>query len=134
MESATDKDNAAPGLMASLKRLLHTMAATVRNRVELFAVELEEDRLRLIDTLLLAAAVVVFSLLTLVMLTFSALLLASEEHRLAVAAIIAAVYLLVAVGAFWRLRMKLRNWQAFSATRAELQKDREWLEGEHSKS
>ena len=127
-------DNAAPGLMASVKRLLRSVAATIRNRVELLAVELQEERLRLVDALLLAAVIVVFGLLTLVMLTFTVLLLAGEEHRLAMAAVITGVYLLVTLGAFWRLRTKLKNWQAFSATRAELRKDCAWLEGGDSKS
>jgi uncharacterized membrane protein YqjE len=123
-------DNAAPGLMASLKRLLRTIAATVRNRVELIAVELQEERLRLVDVLLLAAVVVVSGLLTLIMLTFTVLLLVGEEHRLAAAAIITGVYLLVTLGVFWRLRTKLKNWQAFSATRAELRKDCAWLDSD----
>ena len=129
-----EPDNAAPGLMASAKRLLRTAAATVRNRVELLAVELQEERLRLVDALLLAAVIVVFGLLTLVLLTFTILLLAGERHRLAVAAAITVLYLLVTLGAFWRLRMKLKNWAAFSATRAELRKDCAWLESKDSNS
>ena len=124
----TEQDDHKPGLLASAKRLLRTFAVTVRNRVELLAVELQEERLRLFDALLLAAAVMVFGLLTLVMLTFTVLLVADEEYRLAVAAAITLVYLLAAVTAFWRLRTLLKNWSAFSATRAELQKDCAWLE------
>ena len=129
-----ESNDTAPGLMASVKRLLRTVAAIVRNRFELLAVELGEERLRLVDALLLAAVVVVFGLLTLVMLTFTVLFLAGEEHRLAVAAAITVLYLLIALGAFWRLRTKLKNWQAFSATRAELRKDCAWLEGRDSNS
>jgi uncharacterized membrane protein YqjE len=132
MES--EPDNAEPTLLASVKRLLLTAAATVRNRVELLAVELQEERLRLVNVLLLAAAVVVFGLLTLVMLTFTVLLLAGEEHRVAVAAAITGLYLLVALGAFWRLRTRLKNWRAFSATRAELQKDCACLKDRDSKT
>jgi uncharacterized membrane protein YqjE len=124
----------APGLLASFKRLLLTIVGIVRNRIELFAVELQEERLRLLNAVLLAAVVVVFGLLTLVMLTFTLLYLAGEEHRLAAAAAMTVVYLLVTLGAFWRLRTKLKNWQMFSATRTELQKDCAWLNQRDSNS
>jgi uncharacterized membrane protein YqjE len=127
-------DNGAPGLMNSVRRLLRTVGGILRNRVELLAVELQEERLRLVDALLLAAVVVVFSLLALVMLTFTILFLAGEEHRLAFATAITVLYLLVALGAFWRLRTKLKSWVAFSATRAELRKDCAWLEDKDSNS
>jgi uncharacterized membrane protein YqjE len=132
MESETH--NAEPGLMASVKRFLHTCAATVRNRVELIAVELQEERLRLVDALLLAAVVVVSGLMTLVMLTITVLLFVGEGYRLAAAAIMTGVYLLATLGVFWRLRTKLKNWQAFAATRGELRKDCAWLEGRDSNS
>jgi len=127
-------DNARPGLVTSAKRLLYTLAAIARNRIELLMVELQEERLRFLDLLLLAAAVVVFGLMTLVMLTFAVLLLASEENRLAVTVVITGVYLLAMLLAFWRLRARLKEWSAFSATRAELQKDLAWLEDKNSTS
>jgi uncharacterized membrane protein YqjE len=123
---------APPGLSGSVRRLLATLLATVRNRVDLLAVELREEYERLLGALLLAAGVVVCALLTLVLLTFSILLAVGEEHRPAAAALITAVYLVATVSLSWRLRARLKNWSPFSATRAELQKDQACLTGSKS--
>jgi len=118
--------------MASVKRLVRDFVAVVHNRAELLVVELREERLKLFGALLLAAAAVVLGLLTLVLLTFTVVLAAGEEHRVIAAAIATALYLLATALALWRLRVKLKKWSAFSATRAELRKDRAWLEGKDS--
>lgn len=47
---------AKPGVWASLKRMLDTLLATVQIRVELFAVELQEEKCRLVEAMLCAAA------------------------------------------------------------------------------
>lgn len=129
-----ENDHATPGLMASVRRLLRSIVAGAQNRFELLALELEEERGRLVGALLLAAAIIVFALLTLVMLTFTIVYAVDPEHRLTAAAVVSAVYLLATLTVAWRLRVKLKNWSAFSATRAELQKDREWLEGKDLKN
>jgi uncharacterized membrane protein YqjE len=125
-------DNPPPGVTASAKRFVRTLVATVHNRIELLVVELQEEGIRFVSVLLLAGAIGIFSLLTLVMLTFTVLFAVGEEHRLAAALIITGVYLLGAAGAAWALVVRLKNWSAFSATRAELRKDRTWLQGDHS--
>ena len=127
-------DSPHDGWFGSVRRFLGTGAAVLRNRIELLAVELQEERLRLISALLLAATLLVFALLTLVMLTFTVLLAAGEEHRFIAAAVITAVYGVSTLAAYWRLRTKLKHWSAFSATRAELQKDVTWLQGKDSNS
>lgn len=114
--------------------MLRLIVAIVSNRVELLAVELQEERSRLVGALVLAAAVVVFCLLTLVMLTFTIVLAAGEEHRLAAAIGTTLVYLVAALAAFWRLRVRLKHWSAFSATLSELRKDRAWLEGKETET
>lgn len=123
---------APPGLVTSVKRLARTIVAVVHNRVELLVVELQEEGIRFAGVLLLAGAVVVLGLLALVMVTFTVLFAVGEEHRLTAAMIIAGVYFLGAVAAGWCLQSRLKNWSAFSATRAELRKDRTWLEEDHS--
>ena len=120
--------------MATAKRLLRLIAAVVNNRIELLAVELQEEGSRLVGALVLAAVVVVFCLLTLVMLTFTIVLAAGEEHRLAAAVGTTLVYLAAALTASWRLRVKLKNWSPFSATLNELRKDRAWLEGKETET
>ena len=128
-----ERDNAAPGLLASAERLLRRLAAVVHNRVELLVVEAQETQLRLFSLLLFTAAIVVCGLMTQAMLALAIVLAVGQEHRVAAAAVIAGLYLLATVVFYWRLRIKLRNWSAFSATQAELRKDREWLAGRESK-
>jgi len=128
-----ENDNAAPGIQASVDRLLRTLVAVVHNRVELLLVEAQEARLGLFNLLLLTAATVMCGLMTQVMLALAIVLAADREHRVAAAAIITGLYLLATAVLYWRLRIKLKNWSAFSATQAELRKDREWLAGQEPK-
>ena len=131
----TDKpDNTRPGVIVSIKRLLRNSVAIVHNRIELFAVELQEERARFLGVLLLAAIIAVLALLTLVMLTFTILLAVGEGNRFLAAVIITAVYFVATVAGVLALRARLKNWSMFSATRDELRKDREWLESKDSRS
>ena len=51
-----DTDQSSPGLFGSLRRLLDTSLSAVQNRVELFALELREEKCRLIEILIWASA------------------------------------------------------------------------------
>jgi uncharacterized membrane protein YqjE len=128
-----EQDNATPGLLASVERLVRTLVAVVHNRVELLVVEAQETQLRLFSLLLLTAATVMCGLMTQVMLALAIVLAVGQEHRAVAAAVITGVYLLATSVLYWRLRLKLKNWSAFSATQAELRKDREWLAGQEPK-
>ena len=57
----TDSDRTSNGLFASARRLLDGGLATVENRLELFSVELKEEKLRLLELLLLTAGAVFFA-------------------------------------------------------------------------
>jgi uncharacterized membrane protein YqjE len=127
-----EQDKAAPGLLASAEKLLRMLVAAVHNRVELLVVEAQEAQLRLFSLLLLAAATVMCGLMTQVMLALAIVLAVDREHRVAAAVIITSLYLLATMVLYWRLRIKLKSWSAFSATQAELRKDREWLTGRES--
>ena len=118
----------APGLFSSLKRLWRVVLATAHNRLELLLVELEEERRRTIEALLLTVAVAVLGLMMLIVGSFALVVLCWEDHRLVALSGLILFYLLATVGAAWRLRVRLRNWQSFSATVAELRKDKAWME------
>ncbi|HEU5068846.1 MAG TPA: phage holin family protein [Verrucomicrobiae bacterium] len=131
---ANTPDDSPPGVIASAAKLLRTVAAIVQNRAELLALELQEEGMKLAGLLLLVGLVIGFGLLSLIMLTFTILFAVGEEHRLAAAIIMTLLYLGVTGAAVWYLQARLKNWTAFPATRAELRKDREWLEEKHSES
>lgn len=131
---ASTPDDSPPGVIASAVNLLRTVAAVVHNRAELLALELQEEGIKLAALLLLVGVVVGFGLLTFIMLTFTILFAVGEEHRLAAAIIMTLVYFGATGTVAWYLQARLKNWSAFPATRAELKKDREWLEEKHSES
>ena len=69
------------GLFASAKRLADLTLATAQNRVELFAVELQEEKCRLIQALLLAAGAIALGVTALTLVTITVVLLFWENGR-----------------------------------------------------
>lgn len=113
--------------MSAGRRLLRTALDLAHTRLELFLVELKEERLRLVDALLLVVVGVVCALMTLVLLTFT-LVLIFWEYRVLTLVLLTLLYGASAAAAFWTLRQRLAAWNAFSATLEELKKDRACLD------
>jgi len=112
------------GLFGSFKRLLRTLLAIAQNRLELLLVEAQEERARLFEALLLVGSVIVLALMTLMVATITIVALCLEMGRLDMVIGLGAIYLLATLGLYWRLRHRLKTWQPFSATLAELKKDK----------
>ena len=116
-----------PGVWASLKRILDTLLATAQNRVELFVVELQEEKCRLVEVLLCAAAVAAFGMMTLSLVTFTIVVLFWENGRLLALAGLSILYL-IGTGLAWSaLQSRLKSRSAFADTLEELKKDRSCL-------
>jgi len=116
------------GLLATGKRILRSVGDLAQNRMELFLVELKEERIRLFDALLLVAVCVVCGLMTLALLTLTIVVIFWDEHRVLVLVLLTLAYGGSASGAFWTLRNRLRHWQSFAATLEQIKKDRACLE------
>ena len=125
MQEVEDK---RPGLFASLKRLLKTVAAIAENRLELFLVEWQEERWRLFEALLLAGMIFVLALMTLMVITVTIVAVCLIHHRLGLVVVLGLVYLLATIGCYVRLRGRLKAWAPFAATLAEIKKDKACLE------
>lgn len=125
MELPEDKK---PGLFASLKRLLKTVAAIAENRLELLLVEWQEERLRLFEVLLLAGIVLILLLMTLMVLTMTIVAVCILSHHFGLVIALCLFYLVATAGCYWRLRSRLKGWAPFAATLAELKKDKACLE------
>ena len=119
------------GVFASLRRLRKTGFAIVQNRLELFLVELQEERWQLFDTLLLLGVVLILAAMTLMMFTVTIVVLCLNHHRLDLLVALMVLYLVATGFAAWRLRARLKGWAPFSATVAELKKDKACLEEEN---
>ena len=128
MDEASDT---TPGVWASLKRILDTLLATAQNRVELFAVELQEEKCRLVEAILCTAAVAACGMMTLSLATFTIVVLFWEKGRLVVLGSLCALYLVGTVLAWRALQTRLKTRVGFTDTLEELRKDRACLRTEN---
>jgi uncharacterized membrane protein YqjE len=120
--------HAEGGLLSTITRMLKTLRDLVENRVELFLVEWQEERLRLFDALLLALAGALCALMALILITLTIVVIFWETHRVLVLVLLILAYAGAAMAAFLTLRSRLRRWQAFSATLDQIKKDRACFE------
>jgi uncharacterized membrane protein YqjE len=109
--------------LSTLSRMLKTLRDVVNNRVELFLVEWREERLRLMELLLLLLAGTVCALMALLMITFAIVAAFWDTHRVLVLALLTLFYAVVAAVAFGMLRSRMRRWRAFAATLEQIKKD-----------
>ncbi|MGZ8203393.1 MAG: phage holin family protein [Burkholderiales bacterium] len=116
------------GLRDSLGRLAQAALALLRTRAELAALEFAEQREHAKQHLLLLA--IAGAGFAMAWLAVCALIVAYfwDSHRLMALLVIAAAHLVVGIAALWRLDVRRRtDAPPFSATLAELERDREWL-------
>lgn len=123
----SDANESANGIWMTTKRILDTALATLQNRLELFAVELEEEKVRLVEILVLAAAAAIFGLMALALVTLTIVVLFWDNGRMFALGGLCLLY--VGAGAWtWRaLQARLKARSAFADTISELRKDRECL-------
>jgi uncharacterized membrane protein YqjE len=119
-----ESPRAEGGLWSSLTRLLKTLGDIAENRVELFVVEWQEARLRLLDAMVLLIAGTVCALVALLVATFAVLAAFWETHRALVLTLVILAYAGAAVVLFGMLHSRLRRWRAFAATLEQIKKDR----------
>ena len=117
------------GLMGSVKGLLSTLTCIASTRLELFANELQEERLRLTQMLLFTLSALFSFCMGILLLTAFIVVLLWDEHRLAVLGVLSAVFFVLSALLFMLLRDKSQQQSSlFSDSLAELAKDREKLE------
>lgn len=118
-----------PGLFRSLRNLLATLVGTVRTRLELLQVELEEEKLRLAGIAVFAIAAAFFLALAVLVFTFFVILLFWDTpHRVLAAGLIALAYAIVGVTCAVVARARAQSKSAlFAASLAQLDADRQGL-------
>jgi uncharacterized membrane protein YqjE len=116
------------GFIDSLRTFGASLVATVRDRVELFSVELHEEKYRLIQTLIWAGLGVFSAVMTATCLTAMLIYLFWESARLIVLIVFAVLYGGISLAIFLKLR---RLWakqpRPLEATLQELAADQECL-------
>jgi uncharacterized membrane protein YqjE len=113
-----------PGMVASVKRLFSTALVLAQNRLELFFIELREERLQFFELLILAGIVILLATMTLAIITVTIVYLCIRAGRFDLLIGIIVLYLASTGTAFWILRQRLKHWEPFSATLCELKKDK----------
>lgn len=124
---ATGRDS-EPGILHGFKTALAVLSSMLHTRIDLFVTELEEERERLKQTLVLMLVLFFGLSFGLILLTIFIVALFWDKGWIAAIGCLGAVYLGVGVAAAMKLRSALlRRHGLFPATLAELGKDRDRL-------
>jgi uncharacterized membrane protein YqjE len=116
------------GLRAALTQVGASLLALLSTRLELVALELDEERERTAFRLALILVAVLFLAFAVFALSSLVVALFWETHRLTAIVGVALVDLAISLGALWRLRKFQRESPSpFSSTLAELERDRAWV-------
>ena len=124
----SDPQSSSGGLLQSLRNLAAMLVAVLQTRLELLVTEIEEARARFRRLLALAVVAIFFLSLSVLTLTLFVIVLFWDTYRLSVIGGLAAVYLVIGgTAAFAARRQAAAQPRLFSASLAELTKDRERL-------
>lgn len=116
---------AGSGLLASIRRLLSTLTEIATTRLELLGNELYEERLRIEQMLLYFFSALFLLALGVLMLTALIVVLFWDEHRVAALAVLSLIFFVSGTLVAKRfLSLSQTKSRLFSASLAELQKDR----------
>ncbi len=118
----------AGGLMSSLKQLVATLVAIVHTRLQLLGVEVQAERLRLAQMLMLGAAAMFFLACSVLLLTLLVIVMLWDTHRMLAIGGFAGLYL--ALGTAFGVAARARaaaGTRLFEMSLSELQKDRDRL-------
>lgn len=117
------------GLFGPLRAILSSGLGLVQNRLELFSVELQEEKLRFFRLIISAAALAALGTGALAMVTFTLIIAFWETARLPVMVGLSSIYVLGTAVLYRRVDAALRHGvKPFSATVDEIKKDRSCLE------
>jgi uncharacterized membrane protein YqjE len=125
---ASDSPPAGAGLLGSLRGLADGLLETVRDRLELFALELHEEKFRVIQLFIWISAAIFSAILAITFASLTVVFLFWETARLAVLGGFAVLYgaAFITVLVYCRKFIE-RQPKPFDATIAELQNDRKCI-------
>ena len=130
MEKGEAGADPSTGLFASLRTLGATLVAAAHDRLELISTEVEEERAWLLHLLLGTQIALFFCILGVLMLTLLVVVVFWDTHRVLVTLLLTVLYLGIGAVLAVAMRSKIRRKpRAFSASIAELAKDRQQLTG-----
>lgn len=113
---------------AMSRQLVRRFMVLGENRVELLFVELQEERDRCLQALVLALATAVLFLLGGIVFSAAVVVACWNLGPLAALGILFIFYMAGGILAWWRLSRSLKSWDTLAGTRQQFRKDREQLE------
>lgn len=116
-----------PGLTTLVRKTLATGLGAMQNRGELFMVELQEEKSRLIQLIIRGVGALFLAMMTLLLITGSVIFLVPEDYRIWAVVGFAALYLGGTIWAIMSLKALLKK-IPFGDTLAEFKKDSELME------
>jgi uncharacterized membrane protein YqjE len=127
MNDLRDGPSPLTEIPAASRRLVKRAVDIGVNRAELLLVEIQEERERLLQSVIFALTAAVFGLLAGVAFTVCVVLFFWHTHPLIAAAALTVLYGAAAIILGLRLTEMRRDWHAFSATLDQLRKDSDCL-------
>lgn len=122
---------ASAGLRGALGQLGGSLLGLLRTRLELAALELDEERDRAIEALILVHVAVLAFAFALLAASTLVVVLFWDSYRIAALCGMTIVYLAIGIVAALRFsRKRPADARPFAGTLAELERDRAWLGGE----
>lgn len=120
------------GLLGSLRGFADGLLGSAHDRLQLLAVELHEEKYRLIQILIWISAIVLLAFLALAFVSFAVVVLMWETARLTAVCAVAGVYVAALVAAVLAFRRFLKNQpKPFAGTLRELREDRECIQADN---
>jgi uncharacterized membrane protein YqjE len=128
----SEPEPSTTGPVSSLRRMADSLLALLETRLQLFAVELQCEKLRMMEWLLLLAVGGAVGFIGLLLAVGALALYAWANWRYAGLVGLAVIFLAAAALLFWQLRARLRRQPVpFSDTLAEFKKDRACLQAKN---
>jgi uncharacterized membrane protein YqjE len=121
-----ESNNGQVGILEPLWRLLDDILAVAQNRIELFRAEAQEEKVRLVELLLLASAVIVLTTVALTVGIAAVVVAVGVEHRVTALVVLAALFGTGAGLTGRTLRRRLDR-DVFASFAEELRKDRQCI-------
>lgn len=122
-------NNDHPPGFGTARRLADSALAAVQTRVELFALELREEKTSAVELLIWVCTALFFGMMAVIALLATLIMIFPAEARVYAGGGFAILFTVGAIWAYSRLRTRLKNQPPpFSDTINELRKDREWLQ------
>jgi len=125
--SDLESNGNGPGLGRLVQRLTSTTVGALHNRVELLAVELEEEKGRLLQMVIVGVGVLFLVMMFLVTFTATIIFLFPEAYRIYALGGFCLLYLAGSGVALFSLKGVLKE-KPFAETIRQVKKDAEWIE------